>query len=482
SAIVTWFDYRSGTNHDIYAQHVLASGAVDPAWPADGRALCTAANDQLAPTIVPDGSGGAIVTWYDLRDGASYDIYAQHVLASGAVDPAWPADGRALCTAASSQMDPTIVSDGSGGTIVTWSDNRSGNWDIYAQRLARFGYLGTPEAPISGVRDVPNDQGGKVKVSWSASYLDLQADPNLAAYDVYRSVPPNVALAAIARGALRLSRLGETPAPHVRAFYIGPAGTTGYAWEYVATQVAAHAFANYSYVASTTSDSLPGSNPKTAFVILARNSSGSMFWLSAADSGYSVDNLAPVAPSPFTGQYAAGSTTLRWSRNTEADLAGYRVYRGQSPSFVPGPGNLVAALRSTGYVDAAGGPAYYKLSAVDTHGNESPYAFLLPGGTVGVDDAALAIQISFARPAPNPARDEVAFRFALPREARVELAIFDAAGRRVRTLVAGVRAGGEHAPRWDLSDEAGRSVGAGLYFARLEAEGQRLVRRLAVTR
>ncbi|MBI5709007.1 MAG: hypothetical protein HZC42_01710, partial [Candidatus Eisenbacteria bacterium] len=87
-AIVTWHDYRSGTSYDIYAQHVLASGAVDPAWPANGRALCTAANNQYYPTIVADGAGGAIVTWYDLRSGTNWDIYAQHVLASGAVDPA----------------------------------------------------------------------------------------------------------------------------------------------------------------------------------------------------------------------------------------------------------------------------------------------------------------------------------------------------------------------------------------------------------
>lgn len=209
---------------------------------------------------------------------------------------------------------------------------------------------------------------------------------------------------------------------------------------------------------------------------------GTQHWESQPLDGYSVDNLAPIAPAPFTGQYAAGSVTLHWNPNAESDLAGYRLYRGHSPSFVPGPANLVAALTDTGYVDAAGAPAYYKLSAVDIHGNEGPFAFLLPDGTVGVDEVALGSEIAFARPAPNPARESVALHFALPREARVELAIFDPTGRRVRTLVAGVRAAGEHAPRWDLSDDAGRAVRAGLYFARLEVEGRHLVRRLAVTR
>ena len=68
------------------------------------------------------------------------------------------------------------------------------------------------------------------------------------------------------------------------------------------------------------------------------------------------------------------------------------------------------------------------------------------------------------------------------RDAKFELTIFDASGRRVRTLEAGTRAPGEYRARWDLSDEVGRPVRAGLYFARLEVEGRRIVRRLAVAR
>ena len=106
---------------DIYAQRVNASGV--PQWTADGVALCTAANYQAYPTIVSDGAGGAIVTWQDGRSGyrnSAADIYAQRVNALGV--PQWTADGVALCTAASSQGSPTIVSDGAGGAIVTWQD------------------------------------------------------------------------------------------------------------------------------------------------------------------------------------------------------------------------------------------------------------------------------------------------------------------------------------------------------------------------
>jgi hypothetical protein len=150
-AIATWQDFRSSTTgYDIYAQHVLASGAVDPAWPTDGRALCTAANSQYSPAIVVDGAGGAIVTWYDYRGGIKYDIYAQHVLASGAVDPAWPADGRALCTATGDQDFPAIIDDGAGGAIVTWEDRRgAGDYHIYAQHVLGSGAV-DPAWPTDG--------------------------------------------------------------------------------------------------------------------------------------------------------------------------------------------------------------------------------------------------------------------------------------------------------------------------------------------
>jgi hypothetical protein len=151
--IVSWSDGRAGTaNTDIYAQHVLAGGAVDPAWPANGQALCSAAANQVVPAIVEDGAHGAIVAWADFRVGTTSDVYAQHVLGNGAVDPAWPTDGRALCTAPYTQASLGMAADAAGGAIVTWMDNRvvgSQDFDVYAQHVT---YNGTvdPVWPADG--------------------------------------------------------------------------------------------------------------------------------------------------------------------------------------------------------------------------------------------------------------------------------------------------------------------------------------------
>ncbi len=135
-AIITWEDYRSG-NGSIYAQRINASGVVQ--WTVDGVPISTDVNYHYYPTIIGDGTGGAIITWYDYRSGTNTDIYAQRINAAGVVQ--WTANGVPISTAIHGQSSPTIVSDGTGGAIITWNDNRSGNLDIYAQRINAAGVV-----------------------------------------------------------------------------------------------------------------------------------------------------------------------------------------------------------------------------------------------------------------------------------------------------------------------------------------------------
>jgi hypothetical protein len=478
-AIFAWYDLRSSSSYDIYAQRVLAAGAI--AWTADGVAICAAANSQYTPQLVSDGTGGAIVTWYDYRSGTTYDVYAQRVLAAGTTT--WTADGVAVCTAMFDQAYAQPVSDGAGGAIINWQDARTGiSYDIYAQRIEKFGYLGSPEPAIASVQDVMNDQGGKVKVSWTGSYLDALNDYNLNYYYVLRSVPTPLAAQRAARGARVRTLAGDGTEPTAGDLIAVPSNAATLYWEFITTVAPLHFVSNYSYIASTTADSVAGSNPQTAFMIVAANYGGSMSWSSAPAFGYSVDNRGPVTPAPFTGQYHAGATALHWNPNTEPDLAGYRVYRGATASFAADAAHLVAAVPDTGYADASGAPAYYKLTAVDVHGNESPVATLLPAGTTGVDDGAAPATLAFALATANPARGAVTLRLALPAAAHVRVTLYDAAGRAVRTLADGQTTAGTRTLAWDLRDDAGRGVHAGLYFARLVTAGEVRTQRIAVTR
>ncbi len=132
-AIIAWMDKRSKDYYDIYAQRIDTDGYI--LWTTDGIPVCTAGGDQREHWIATDGSGGAIVTWADYRSGSDSDIYAQRIDPNG--NTMWTGDGVAVCSAEGDQTSPQIVEDGSGATVITWVDARSGagEEDIYAMKI-----------------------------------------------------------------------------------------------------------------------------------------------------------------------------------------------------------------------------------------------------------------------------------------------------------------------------------------------------------
>ncbi len=475
-AIVAWRDARAGIGTgDVYAQRVNASGVTQ--WTANGVAVCGAAGVQQNVSAIADGVGGAILCWQDDRSGST-DFYAQRLNGSGAVQ--WTANGVAVSTAPGGAWYSYPVSDGAGGVILAWDDDAPAYDTVVARRVDQWGYLG-PQPVIADVADVPGDQGNKVKVSWYASPLDSFPAYSIDTYHAYRSVPPNLVARSLRAGA-RIAQAGSGERPTVPGTLLArPAGTTTIFWEYLGS-VSANHLPGYSCLAPTPCDSMAGSNPRTLFMIEARNAAGTMWWFSDPDSGYSVDNLAPAMPAPFTAVYSAGNTSLGWGECGATDFAEFRLYRGHEAGFVPSAANLVTTLTSTAYVDAAGAPYFYKLCAVDIHGNVSPYAFAQPAGTVDAPGSPLPRELALSQPAPNPLRGSCTLTLALPRAADVALAVYDQQGRRVRTLVAGALPAGEHPIAWDGRDEGGRAVASGIYFVRCAAEGRAFTRRIAALR
>lgn len=93
-------------------------------------------------------------------------------------------------------------------------------------------------------------------------------------------------------------------------------------------------------------------------------------------------------------------------------------------------------------------------------------------------DADLALALDPARPNPSAGASRISFRLATPGRATVEL--FDAAGRRVRTLIDASLDAGVHQVEWDGADDSGNRAGAGVYFYRLTSGGSVQSRRLVL--
>ncbi|RJP82232.1 MAG: T9SS C-terminal target domain-containing protein [Candidatus Zixiibacteriota bacterium] len=160
--VILWKEWKNG-NEDIYAAHLLGDGTLDPAWPADDLAVCSAAGAQVGMTMDTDGAGGAIVAWVDYRNNSwpNYlDLRAQRVTPQGTL--AWGADGVVVCDAAENQESPKLCPDGQGGAFVVWADKRDDSfYDLYYQRLNAQGQKVYSEAP----------QGRPLMVlNWSAQH------------------------------------------------------------------------------------------------------------------------------------------------------------------------------------------------------------------------------------------------------------------------------------------------------------------------
>jgi hypothetical protein len=134
-AIITWMDFRvTFSIPDIYAQRINSSGA--PVWTTNGIAVCASPNDQQYPRITTNGLNGAIITWIDFRNPTT-DIYIQNITSSGSA--LWTANGVPVCTQPNNQFDASIVTDGIGGAVICWYDARNNGQGIYAQRVTSAG-------------------------------------------------------------------------------------------------------------------------------------------------------------------------------------------------------------------------------------------------------------------------------------------------------------------------------------------------------
>ena len=381
---------------------------------------------------------------------------------------------------------PPVVLSGGSVTVSGITSLTVGAHAVHAIYVGDASFLGStsptitqvvesPKPVLVAVRDVVNDQGGHVGVIWNASDLDLAPYNAIESYWILRSAPATAVARASQAGARVSPAAPGSIDASVGAFLSVQAQGTTYYWEYIASLPASQS-PQYTFVAATTCDSMAGSNPLTAFMIMARTPGGAQWWFSDPDSGYSVDNLAPLAPVAFTGAYGAGTATLHWGSSPEADLGQYRLHRGATVDFVPGPGNLVMAGADTVYVDAAAALYYYKLCAVDVHGNASGFTLLLPSGTTGVaGGASPAFALEGVR--PNPSRGEpLSVAFTLPTAASARFELVDISGRRVVEREVGALGAGRHS----VAIAPDRRLAPGLYLLRLTQGRNVSVTRVAV--
>ncbi|MFX1276464.1 MAG: hypothetical protein ACFFBP_00645 [Promethearchaeota archaeon] len=187
-AIFVWRDYRAGddpssTLCDVYVQRINSTGNIQ--WDTNGILVVDSNiymnSGGVHPDIMSDGEGGAIILWEDRIYESGRDIFAQRIDPNG--NFLWGSSGVSVCTADSTQTLPVMCSDGLGGAIFTWEDDRyspTSRDNIYAQRINSTGDIqwnvnGIPICTAEGIQDyiqICEDGEGGAYITWSDAYSE----------------------------------------------------------------------------------------------------------------------------------------------------------------------------------------------------------------------------------------------------------------------------------------------------------------------
>jgi hypothetical protein len=179
-------------------------------------------------------------------------------------------------------------------------------------------------------------------------------------------------------------------------------------------------------------------------------------------SNYVIDNLFPY-------------TSYSIDYDVHPGIGTYDVYVGGifkrtcecDPSVIPFPRFRIG--------DVETGSSNYGVAIYDD--------FVITQASAGVGETnRIPATYRLSRNQPNPFETVTTITFDLPRACLTDLSVYDVRGRLVRNLAAGTRTAGSYSVTWTGEDETGSSVGPGIYFVRLQAGDQVLMRKIAVAR
>ncbi len=173
-------DERAGVagRADLYGQHIINNATAN--WAAGGRYIAGASPYFVTPTGIDahtDNTKGVLVTLYlSNGGGGQYYLYAYRIYPDGQLYPNY---NPAYAGLTHYKNDVSMIGDGQGGFISSWSDNRAGNMDVYAVKYlpgsgpaSGWTANGTVLCAVTGNQtetSVTNAASGGALVTWTGS-------------------------------------------------------------------------------------------------------------------------------------------------------------------------------------------------------------------------------------------------------------------------------------------------------------------------
>lgn len=197
--------------------------------------------------------------------------------------------------------------------------------------------------------------------------------------------------------------------------------------------------------------------------------------------GFSQEGALPVELTSFTSKIIGNTVNLKWNTATEVENYGFDIQRsvvgGQRSSdwekigFVHGHGNSNSP-KEYSFVDnisSPNGKYFYRLKQID---NDGSYDF---SGIVEAD-FGLPNKFELKQNYPNPFNPSTEIGFALAKEGKVTLNVYNVLGVKVATLLNNeYREAGYHTLQFTTQSY---QLPSGIYYYKLESSGNVQVRKM----
>lgn len=199
-----------------------------------------------------------------------------------------------------------------------------------------------------------------------------------------------------------------------------------------------------------------------------------------------LENPIVVELTLFEAVWQDGAVKINWRSVTEANVAGYHIFRSLSKTegYEKVNSQLIAVHESNAsgeyhYIDRPEnqGLYYYKLEAVLLDGTTEFHGPVSIDLATAIEQAKLPETFALFPNFPNPFNSRTTIEFALPKSAFVTLNVYNLRGEQLTTLVAEQRLAGIHRFNWDAE-----GLASGVYLYRLEAEEFVQTRKLILMR
>lgn len=426
-------DNRNG-NDDIYAQKISGNG--DLLWTEYGVEICVAGGNQWCPMAAPSNDTAMAVSWFDERNG-NIDIYAQKFSGNGEI--LWLPNGVQVCVNHYAQSIPYTVDDGEGGIIVSWEDLRSGNWDVYAQRIDSAGNACWIDNGVPVTSGVWNQIYSKAISDGYGNSIIVWSDSRWNSTDLYAQKIDSDGNPLWIEEGIEICRID---------------GQQGRSY-------------------------------------LAPDNSGGLYiaWVDRREGHYDiymskVDVYGNVPPnSTYLNEYDVSvndnGITLRWSLSILCD-AQFDIYKaiGIDGAFkeILNP-DINRSNNTYIFIDnnCELGIIYRYLVAINDKDNQN---ILFETDLVTIPISQLTIYQNY----PNPFNPVTTIRYYLPQKSLASLRIYDASGKQITALVNREQERGFHTANWGGIDQHDNSVASGVYIYRLTAGKEMISRKMILLR